>query len=156
VIGDHADDAGRTGGVEQLVGLLKVVAHGLLDQHVLAGADGVDGGPGVVRREHEHGIYVGLGQHVTVVGIGVGDAVFVGYGSHGAGRDVAEGSDFELLGKFMEMRQVHDLGNHACADQAYPYSGLRHSSRSFVMEMLRLNQLRGRSQIVYHGLERIP
>ena len=125
VVRHHAHDAGRRRGVNQFVRFGQVVAHGLLDEDVLAHVGRVDGRAGMVARKHEDGVYVGFVEHLPVVGVGIRDAVLARPRRvRRAGRQIAQRSHLEEIGQFVEMGQMHDLRDHACADEADAYYGI--------------------------------
>ena len=118
---DHAHLEKFAGGVargDNLAAEVGVEAHGLFEEDVLAGLEGVDGDGGVevVRHADGDGLDFGVGEKVVVVLVGLGDAVAFGLGLEGFGVDVAEGDDVRVRDLGVGVRV--DRSNRSDADDA--------------------------------------
>ena len=117
VMTEHGNAAALRLRLEQLVGLIEVVAHRFLDEDVLARPQGIGRRLRMVARQHHHGIQVGACEHLAVIAGCKPDAAARGDSLQGAGRKIAQRHNLEQVRQLEQMRQVHHLRDHTGADQ---------------------------------------
>ena len=95
---DHELDVVAAGGLNHVVALLKGEGHGLLDEDVLAGVEGIDGEAVVelVAEGDGDGVDFVVLEQFGVAGVGAGDLVALAEGAAGGFEEVGGGDDFDV------------------------------------------------------------